>query len=139
MGIGYIFNCQKCGYEFEAFLGIGMAFEEDHIETLEKAREGKLGKKVQKFFLEHPNADIDSSYVFAQCPKCGKHETVQNLSMYVPKGEKYGLFIRYEHKCKDCGEPLEIIAAKDISEQTAKIKCPHCKSALVGFPGILWD
>ena len=49
MGYGKIFRCKKCGYVYEMFTGIGMAYPMVYEETMETARNGELGETLKSF------------------------------------------------------------------------------------------
>ena len=52
MGYGKIFRCKKCGYVYEMFTGIGMAYPMVYEETMEAARNGELGETLKSFVIE---------------------------------------------------------------------------------------
>ena len=165
MGVGYDLVCQKCGYSFEAWLGIGRMYPAVYEETVQKGKRGELGEELQKFLLENPSGAIDISCVVGACKKCGELHNIDDLSMYLPKkGLKpdkpkgrwsvsmpfegaeyvspmdlkahYELVAKYPHKCKHCGGEIKIFTEKTIG----RIKCPHCHEKLVkGDKLIMWD
>ena len=151
MGQGFDYRCCKCGYEFSALLGVGYAYPLTYKETMQEAREGKLGEDIKKFLEGNPQGAIDPKNVVAQCKICGEYEQVQDLSMYIPKetkGEKlnkdidfvvdfkdYKLEKKYDHKCSTCGGKMKILRGKALDSLT----CPRCKSEMERVEGFLWD
>jgi len=169
MGKVYKLYCDNCGYELEATLGVGFLFPRVYKETLDEARDGKLGDRIQTFLREHPDGAIDCSLVLAQCIYCGQYETVHDLTMYLPKKklptkdpnqrwsiampfcgadyvapwdlrEYYKAFATYPHTCKHCGGDMKLIPEKTFERRRHSLKCPNCRSKLnEGLDVILWD
>ncbi|MBQ3336516.1 MAG: hypothetical protein IJG80_03845 [Selenomonadaceae bacterium] len=164
MGTGYTLHCKECGYNFDAFFGVGFLFPSVYKETMEAAKNGALGEKLQRFLTENPNGAIDVSNVVSVCKKCGEIENVLDLTMYFPKKgfspvkpqgrwsvafpfigedyvtpwdlqEHYKVFVKYPHKCKRCGAEVELVT----EEHLEKINCPNCHKSLSVEDIINWD
>lgn len=154
MSDGYTIRCRKCGYEFTAFLGIGMLFPVVYEETVSKIRKGKYGKEYKQFFEEHPNAAVNCENEAAVCTGCGRFECVKNLSLYLPKDENkktgqgykmacdleedYVKCMEYEHKCSVCRSPMKFI---DLLEEmrNGKVSCPECGDEMELSGSLNWD
>lgn len=85
MGSWYGAKCEKCGYQYGAFLGVGFTFPKLYEETVKKMKSGKFGKQGYKFFKNHPDGAITCNNIVVQCDDCGKLMTVPELDLYVPK------------------------------------------------------
>ena len=139
MGVAYEIYCNKCGYGLNVSFGVGMGFPHVYEETINDAREGKLGEKIQTFLREHPDGAIDCSLVLAQCIYCGQCENVLDLTMYLPKENApkknshqrwsvampfigaeyvspwdlenyYKAFAEDPHTCKHCGGAMKVFS-----------------------------
>lgn len=144
MGTGYTLCCRKCGYEISANLGVGFFFPSVHQRTMEAARAGKLGKRVQQFLQEHPDGSLNTETVFLQCEECGTLKCGPDLSMYirnpdVSRGERgrwsaaapfeetdyvspmeldrENTYTMYApgHICRKCRKPLKSVSQDDLS------------------------
>ena len=78
MGQGYSLGCKKCGYKISANLGVGFAFPRVYEAVMKEAHDGKLGKTVQSFLMEHPDGALDCDQVLLQCDECGALERGMN-------------------------------------------------------------
>ncbi|MBQ6002536.1 MAG: hypothetical protein IJL18_06755, partial [Synergistaceae bacterium] len=144
--VGY--KCEKCGYRFDAYLGMCFGFLRIYNETVAKMKNGKLGEEAKQFFDEHPDGAINCDRVIMHCEKCGEYDSHKALTMYVPKdghvmsysipswdlwAGRYTRYADYPHKCEYCGGDMRIVAGDE------PIVCPHCgeemAKSLVGF----WD
>ena len=155
MGSGFKIRCKKCSYDFTAFLGIGMLFPSVYQNTVSEIKEGKYGEEYKKFFEENPNAAVNCERVFAVCGKCGKFDTVMDLSLYVPKKnddsiQNIGYVMEedlksnfkkcksYDHKCS-CGGSMmitDLIGAL----VDRKVKCPKCSANMeLTDELVMWD
>ena len=162
MGSGYTCTCKKCGFVFNAHVGVGFNYPSLYQETLKAAKSGKLGKKARSFIINNPEGAIDPKRVVARCEKCGQYESVPDLSMYIPKegnpasknrenwtvatrgdateyvfdfDTNYELKETYDHKCKECGGRLTVIG----EELQAHMPCHICDGEIVPELNILWD
>ena len=162
MGSGYKKTCKKCGFEFNSFTGVGYMYPSVYTETVQKAKDGELGKELQNFFNEHADGAIDTKNVILCCEKCGHLDNDMDLTMYIPKTKKtiintqgkwsiampfkdtyyaswldlkdyYKEFAKYPHRCEKCGGKMKIL------KENAKLKCPKCKVTLNTEKSILWD
>ncbi len=137
MGTIYKFHCEKCGYVLETNLGFDI-FEvvELYKKTLTAGRNGEFGEEVQKFLLENPDGEIDCKNILKKCTVCGKYETIQDLTMSLPKKDIFGrkgreIFKKYPHKCKHCGGKVEILTESDIFEKKCNMNCPYCHIEMI--------
>ena len=162
MGSGYTKTCPKCGFKFHSSTGIGYMFPLTYRETVQKARDGGLGKELQSFFKEHTDGAIDAEYVNLCCEKCGHLDCGMDLTMYVPDEKKmaedkqgrgdvekphedtdyvmrddleeyYTEFAKYPHTCKKCGGSMRIL------KEDEELVCPECKVPLKTADMIMWD
>ena len=164
MGVILSLECRHCDYEFQAFAEVGMMYSYGYSQTVKQARNGELGEEIQRFFEEHPDGLIDASNVIGQCTQCGKHYSVPDLSMYVPKenvepdpsdlwpmafwndgitcvepgalreGRNYTLIGKYSHKCEACGGALEVF-----SDRRGPFNCPKCHRKIFAQDSGMWD
>jgi hypothetical protein len=154
MGNGYVINCQKCNYKFEAMLGVGMLFPVVYKETVNDISIGIYGDDYKMIFEEHKNAAVNCEDEVAICNKCGKLQTIRNMSLYLPKDDgiepadyimpedlksDYNKVRDFEHNCS-CGGALRIIKFPD-ELFDGKINCPECGAKLEFDPlnMIFWD
>ncbi len=148
MGQGFEMNCSKCGYSFCTHTGIGFTFMTVYEKTVQKAKNGELGKEIQEFFKDHPDGTINAEYVTLCCDDCGELFTGQDLTMYVPnqtirKKKEYVMeddlehlyteYKKYPHKCEKCGGRAHIV------EDEETMLCPKCKIPLDEVGHIFWD
>lgn len=137
MGKGYELYCKKCRYEIYANLGVGFYFPRVYQQTMEAAREGKHGERIQKFLEEHPDGTLDVETALLQCEECGTLSRGPGLAMYVrnaevPRKEKkiWSVAARFEETdyvspmelkrdgtyqyydygqiCEKCGKPMKV-------------------------------
>ena len=153
MGMGYTFRCSKCGYELEAYLGIGFLFIRQTEETIRKIKSGKYGAKAKAFFEEHPDGSVDCSNALFKCEKCGSLKVEPVLDLYKRKegtpepefpfpDEDY--FIKdteFEHICEKSGTVMKIQNMDRFLNRVmkGKIRCPDCDGHLELGELINWD
>ena len=141
MGRGIQLECRNCHYSFRISFGVGFLFPQAYQETMEAAKNGKFGKKVQTFLAEHPDGALDCDLVLFQCPSCDNLDRGLDLSMYVPRDkpvvhegrwssaypfeevsyvtprdleEHYKLVEPYDHVCGKCGSRMRVIKEADL-------------------------
>lgn len=134
MGTGLVYVCRHCGREFQAYLGVGMMYPQVRQQAMNDARSGELGEKAKRFFAEHPDATINAQNVIAQCEDCGNYEMVMDMTMHAAK-DGQDLQEPYDHRCKQCGGSMHILAA----ETPGKLTCPDCGDDMVVKDFIMWD
>ena len=144
MGRGIELVCKRCHYSFGVNFGVGFMFPLAYQETIEAAKEGKLGIDVKAFLCEHPDGALDCDQVLLLCTTCGKLDRDIDLSMYIPVGKPvvhehkwsvpspqedisyvtpwklkklYMLVKPYEHICKKCGSRMRVIKEDDLLEE----------------------
>lgn len=150
MGRGYTFRCRKCGYEISAGLGVGFMFPMVHERIMKAAREGKYGRKIQRFLEKHPDGVLNTENVLLRCTACYELECGPELSMYVRRrgalAEKHGTwslaapfegadyvspmelsnekaykFVARGHICRKCGRIMKpAFSQRDLEEQMLK-------------------
>ena len=153
MGCGYGFRCKKCGYHFDAMLGVGMLFPIVYEETVKAGREGKFGEEIQHFLKEYPEGALNAENAAYRCGKCGRDAAEPVLTMYLPKdpgkekdpekgrwsvafpGEGIDYVAPYEleteykvhkihpHFCSACGGRMRRMADRELK---AGLRCPEC-------------
>ena len=161
MGQGASYSCFKCGYAYSYNNGVGFMFPTVYRETVEKAKKGKLGKVLKKFFEEHPDGAINAEYVTLCCEDCGELKNGMDLGMYVPEKEiparrnvrwcvaapqedisyvttsdlkeLYKKYADYPHKCRKCKGRMRVLAEDET------LICPKCKKPMELIDSIMWD
>ena len=149
MGRGRRFYCEKCGYDFEEYCGVGYTYPMVVEDAKSEGKEGKLGPVVKEFFDRYPDGTLNCEMVGLICKECGTMKNDCKYTMYKPKeGIKqfppycmpdefnrfYTVYKHYPHKCDECGGEMRMLTAK------AKPKCPRCGELLkAGISGICWD
>lgn len=152
MGRGIDCTCNKCGYSFNADLGIGFLYPNFVIETKKKMIDGKYGDKAKHFFERYPYGTVDCERVVVRCSKCKEYGTVLRLDLYKPKkglditeamlydtDSYFDLSEKYNHVCEECGEKLEIIEDFVDKTMTGEIKCLKCDGLISVNNFIYWD
>ena len=59
MGEGINLYCPNCGFNDTFYLGVGFSYPRVFTDTMEMAKKGRLGKKLKKLLVKHPEAVID--------------------------------------------------------------------------------
>ena len=166
MGYGKIFRCKKCGYVYEMFTGIGMAYPMVYEETMETARNGELGETLKSFVIEHSDCALDISRAPYVCEKCGLYSNADRLDAYLPKPStkvdeketqiwsiafsgkgyqyvtpheietKYDLALEYQHYCQNCGGKLRELTDDELDKG---LECPQCCSRMEEIDEVHWD
>ena len=147
MGEGSHYYCKKCGYTFDADIGIGFMYPTVYHDTMKAARSGKFGDTIKTFLADHLEGVIDPKNVAVRCTKCGNLELVQDLSVYLPKEpakrsdtdyvtdfSEYTLVQKYNHACSKCGGSMKVLLKRSLNN----LKCPHCGEKLCENQ-VLWD
>jgi predicted RNA-binding Zn-ribbon protein involved in translation (DUF1610 family) len=153
VGDGYFRKCPKCGFEFKEQTGAGFLYPIEYEQTIQKAKNGELGKAIQTFLTEHEDGVLDAEYVTLCCEDCGNLSTGKDLTMYLPKNRKkenvehsswsiaFGFegaeyvtkrdfkryfqeYAKYSHRCEQCGGAMRIMGEDE------EIMCPKCKLPL---------
>jgi len=153
MGVIYLWQCNKCEYSFEAYLGYGMngIFPEG---VTKAAREGRYGKELKTLLTRYPGAVVDGEDVILQCEHCYRYEVRPLLATYLPEmegsereqyaffwdsygclAESYRFFRDYEHRCR-CGHRMWPIYEE---ECLAGLPCPYCSGTLKPEEAGYWD
>ena len=145
-------KCPKCGYEINCSEGGGYLFPIVYDETVEKAKSGELGEKLQTFFKEHEEGMINAEDVTLCCEECGHIAVDQDLTMYIPSEiendkdvdfddeywpmlipRNYEVYSVYPHKCDKCGGNMRCVSMR------SQLLCPKCRISLEDEMGIMWD
>lgn len=85
MGLDLMCECKKCGYSFEAPVGVGMLYPKVYCETVAKMKEGYFGKQGKEFFEAFPNGAISCENIVVKCNDCRQLMVVPELALYIPK------------------------------------------------------
>lgn len=134
MGLGYTMRCPKCHYVFTNNLGIGFMYPIVKREVTEKAKIGKMGKTLKRFFDENPAGSLDISKVTLCCEKCGNLFGDMDLTMYVQRdGQEMIKYKDFPHRCGKCRGRARIMEEDDV------LMCPKCKIPLEKINSIMWD
>lgn len=143
MGLCLACECKKCGYAFEAAVGVGFLYPKTYCETISKVKAGEFGKQGKEFFEAFPDGAISCESIVVQCNDCGKLMTVPDLTLYVPKEG-------YAPKKQDksipwstafSGKGYEYVSFTDLQEYYQKFepydhRCVNCNghtSIVTGF------
>ena len=162
---GNVGVCRKCGFRFYESYGMQYMMSIVYEETVNKAKAGKLGEVIQRFFRENRDGAIDVEDVTLCCMECGSLENGYDLSMWISSNEtndssvdyeyksaeessdnigfvtpsdlleRYRKVMDYPHICKKCSGKMRIIRAED--QET--LNCPICRKPLESEGRILWD
>lgn len=158
MGQGLSVKCNKCGYDFDAWLGIGMLFPNLYKENVKKMKRGEFGTEAKIFFEKYPNGVINSEQAVSKCTKCGNYDVVDDFTMYMPKDgvtvpdevayilaeeikESYVKYMDYPHKCSKCGGRSKVYKSFEKKAYKGELKCPKCDGFMMINPAqmIMWD
>ena len=104
MGQGGTYKCNKCGYELNAWTGVGYIYPTVCKETTEQAKKGELGEELKKFFEEHPDGKINCEKVLVRCEDCGYTSRVLSL---VSSLRGVAIVSGYKAGCTRRGYPLK--------------------------------
>lgn len=148
MGHGGTYKCNKCGYQVDAWTGVGYLYPTVCEENTEKAKKGEYGEELKKFFNEHPEGKLDCSRVLMRCEKCGNYDVVMDLGMYIPEeGTKpteaswdfdgYKKIGSYKHKCTACDGDMKKVEEQE--DGFYDLVCPECGEKLELSEMIEWD
>ena len=139
MGVIYLWQCNKCGYSLEAYLGYGMngIFPEG---VTKAAREGRYGKELKTLLTRYPGAVVDGEDVILQCEHCYRYEGRPLLAAYRPgmkpnDPDNYICVRDYNHRCR-CGHRMWPIYEE---ECFAGLPCPYCSGTLKPEEAGYWD
>ena len=150
MGINYDCKCSQCGFEGYFSVGVGMLFPRVYQKTMEQARAGMMGEILQNFLTRFPDGVLNAETVAKVCLNCGTIDSVQDLSMYIPKKDiekpnpddaiwnleaYYELYSAYPHKCDKCGADCDTVSDREAE----KMKCPLCHAEMKITPYLFWD
>ncbi|WP_026522821.1 hypothetical protein [Butyrivibrio sp. VCB2001] len=135
-------RCSKCDYSFMSANGAGFLFSVIYEGTVQKAKDGELGKEIKGFLDEYPNGAINAENVTLCCDECGKLSQGQDFTMYLPNDESYkdiehgrwivGMpfesaayvtsfdliehykeYARYQHKCMECRNNMLMVSDEE--------------------------
>lgn len=85
MGDCISFKCDRCGYDFNAFIGYGFGYPVMYCKTIEDVRSGAYGEHVKEFVETFPEGTLNCEQIIVRCIECGNYENVTDLTMYIPK------------------------------------------------------
>jgi len=158
MGHGYTVKCNKCGYEFCGYLGVGMLFPVVYQENIDKMKNGDLGPEAKIFFDKYPNGVIDSEKAVTKCKICGTYDSVYDFTMYKPKDDtaelekvsykmmddikkSYIKCMEFPHRCTKCGGRSKVYKSFVRKAEKSELKCPKCDGMMGIKPGymLMWD
>ena len=139
MGAIYKLNCEKCGYEFEAFLGSSGFFNYDE-QILNNVLNGKYGEQLQKLARDDQVSIITlGKYFLIKCRDCGYFEVVPKLWITRKDDDSDS---EYQYKCRICGgevERFDYFDKRFNQDQNIKFECPNCHEELVVMWAGTWD
>ena len=69
MGIELTCVCEKCGYEFEADVGVGFLYPKVYVETIDAMKEGRFGQQGKEFLEAFPNGAISCENIVVMIVK----------------------------------------------------------------------
>lgn len=147
MGSIYTCKCNKCGFSYEAWTGVGFLFPKVYEETVNKMKAGEYGPQGKDFFEAFPNGAITCDNVVIQCTRCHKLSEVPELTMYIPNN-------RYDpQKINENKVPWstafsfnnkKYVSSGDLNKYYTEFekydhKCPECNGKAVIVPGFTDD
>ncbi|MDM8298089.1 hypothetical protein QUW58_23115 [Enterocloster aldenensis] len=143
MGLELICNCKKCGYNFDAYVGVDMLYPKVYSETVAKMKEGQFGEQGKEFFEVFPNGAISCENIVVQCNDCGQLMVVPDLTLYIPR-EGYNLVKqnkRIPWSTGFCGKGYEYISFSELHNHYQLFeqydhRCTNCgghTSVVIGF------
>lgn len=167
MGRGINLYCPNCGFTDTFDLGVGFSYPRVFVDTMEKAKSGRQGKKLKKLLIKHPEVVVDPEIVLMVCPKCHWLFHGMDLTAYIPKPGydrskepkrvwssasryndldyvspadlrlHYDIIQKYDHSCERCGTELELIHDNEIGQRI--IPCRKCGTAMTARTVSNWD
>lgn len=167
MGDGICTKCTNCGYEFDAYFGVGMLFPFVYQETIVKAKTGELGEVTKEFIEKYPDGAFDCENVVIKCDNCNMYDVALDSSMHVLKDklfkpskynwtysgetdgtayvtdeqlkDHYEKIADYSHKCKYCGGKARINKSFEQDVYKNRINCPKCNGLMTSDEVFDWD
>lgn len=129
--------CKNCGYDIQAAFGEGMFSSmqnhENQSRYIAAAKNGSLGKEIQKIVNENTDIYIAEAPAVAICSKCGALEHTEDFMVYV--NHHYEKRENHFKKCEKCGGDAEVFDECSIHGAI----CPKCHEKIdVQFAG-MWD
>ena len=163
MGSFVEYECEECGYSFEAGMGFGFGYPSQFQGAVEAARKGQYGREYRRKILFHEKvlgqiAAVDLTRSIAQCSHCGAYHAIVDNTLYaLPRKHYPGLRVwtgsqkeyfimpnemrahgkviaTVDHRCQDCGGGLRVIEG-----EPAQLPCPKCGSVMLRKLDALWD
>ena len=142
MGTMLMCKCDKCGYTFEAAVGIGFLYPKVYSETVRKVKEGQFGEQGKEFFEAYPDGAISCERIVVQCNDCRQLICVPELTLYVPKEEyipnKQNKEIPWSSAFS--GKGYEYVAPTELHDHYQLFeeydhRCPYCNGHTTVVPG----
>jgi len=124
MGQGHAYSCKSCGFRYEAFTGIGMAYYclENVLDCLHYTKRKKVLDILNKHNIEVSYGDDSTEYEHRtfRCSKCGNFHN----RFYVKLTDSANDNVLYEtvYKCSKCKNELDAI------NELQEFPCPVCKN-----------
>ena len=157
MGLGFEFECRKCGKKYDAYIGSGMLYPRVCRKLMKQVRAGKYGEEFQKLSNTVPYGTIDAGNVVYFCRECGKWEVQPILNFCEPSDPVYlqhimetskkapcpcGLELKefyrvikvYYRYCSRCGSKMRRLKKMECRE----LPCPKCGEINSGEM-VMWD
>lgn len=149
MGLTTTYTCTRCGKSIDVVLGVGMMYPNLCKRVKEDARSGKLGKKLQKVVMQHPEGHMDCETIVYVCD-CGAWKTAARNDYYIVHNQAFdeddnysswteiGGTVLYEtkHLCPKCRRKMHPLPEEKLEQLT----CPDCGGKLKSPDRIvLWD
>lgn len=132
MGRIVSFNCKKCGYEANLWIGAGMTYNSlDNVITL---FDKKTQEMIKDAISKYPHGNWDIRKEIGICEKCGKISAVAVFNLTTDNK----VTITYKAKCP-CGGEVEIVDAGKVLDGQITLSCPHCQEALEAAVTGHWD
>lgn len=167
MGVGYSYQCGKCGMTYGVNLGIGMLFPEVYQQAITDVLEGKYGQEWKETAQGIEHFAVNAELRLYRCDDCGFWDVDYDMSLYSPKdvgkllkkkfGEEtvaewghvpyvmeddlksdYNLVKERVHLCEECGKPMAVVDV-EFGEDPG-LKCLECGGGLRGSSACYrWD
>lgn len=146
MGLVMGCTCKKCGYRFEADMGVGLMYPKTYQSTIDKIRKGFYGQQGKEFLEVFPNGAISREEIVVQCDDCRKLTCVPDLTLYIPKEDydpdKRDRSIPWSSACT--GKDREYVSPDELEVNYEAFerynhRCPYCNSHASVLPGFTED
>ena len=85
MGQGCFCSCEKCGSQYNIFLGVGMLYPRIYEELIQSIKNGEYGLEMQEIVKSDEFVAVDAEQKLFVCEKCKDWKVDCGLDLYEPK------------------------------------------------------